>query len=1249
MSGSCKRHCGEKEKIDESHDTPDENVLFQQMDMMNAAMGKFDKVRDDYVREQYGLSDVNPSLVYSMKQHIQRKAKKDARNNITNCYSGIKMLYDRHVLLVLGFTREQIIEIMQRVAIWLPQRYEWITNQIQERYSFESEIPVHDTLYAHSIIEINAVCSKKCVMEAIDSSMFLYGCYTHGKVHICLADQTTCIYDEPNGQRLVCAYSGSEFADIHTSERSFDIRKDYNNCGGLKIGGIPSSEDADELVMGHGEYEDLDLLYFSSEEQEAYEDKKASSGKVTKRVKRENGKKTKAAITKDSIYAKISDRDINKALVRSAIVNGSGCVDVGEAINILIMKFFRNVAFGKGYDMESEDISSLDEKMVSKLMRGQMSAICKDTSAGFAKNPFCGTHSKKSKNLRGGVGNILSLDTGAKYSSGKGLYVTQNVLTESTGAVKTTDDIGDGKNDNKNGNEIDRHAWYLEGKGIEDAASPYTQVKEEIELWNQAIEGYVLPNEESILSHSTVGVYTSHGDAGGTDNDAFTFTNPRSLVHSSSYEKGGIGSYPDRLAYVEQTPLITPSHMNFSPSPHIASMLLHSSRQRNSGTPVRPSIFGRSLTPISGVIGRGGDGNGRGTPYMSGCSGVDGAILDEEFEALASGKVHILPNLADSIKSSGSHSESSGISSNGPYGENIGGGSSGVPILDNASRYDRRRRSSSLPSFGKPTKRGRKNFRYIPSYLKGRYTENDDEEEYRNKELVPKLKRSVRSKREERKILGEEENDKKRRRLQEARIHENQYYYVKNDAKGGYDRLPTNSILMGSTADMLMGNPNQFDLKTVLETSKLPEDIDSHKLGKFGNNDGASSCTDSRFLTKKKEIIVGNLLCARKASRNVPEKLSAKLEIGDDIPVPHKHKNISERTEERFAEKTKEDKMYKLLLKKIKKTTLSRNTNAKVLKHKVEHLMYDIIFNVDKRRNIQHAYTVVALVNTREEIKEYLNQIQKTLDFQKSVMVSTKGICKKVPYSYPISTGVSTSSEGVDIKGKDMHEKDSDKGCDEESNSIILSSAETIELKCPKLSDIDDLYGKYLSDNIIPIIQHDKERTEKYCEMIYRVWELLLCCENVIHDKKASSQFDKFALGFLYVLSEGDVVITNHRTEETIVLLKKDEWLKYALPSKSVLRDTHNNKFRKREVANILSANMSFSYESLQFSTKSNVYSSRSVSSCCERVRKMLSNYKWYAEDKTLLQRYVSEFQKVQYIPLKKSTYPRRFRKAGDV
>jgi hypothetical protein len=487
------------------------------------------------------------------------------------------------------------------------------------------------------------------------------------------------------------------------------------------------------------------------------------------------------------------------------------------------------------------------------------------------------------------------------------------------------------------------------------------------------------------------------------------------------------------------------------------------------------------------------------------------------------------------------------------------------------------------------------------------------EDEYSSKALLPKLKRSVRSKREERARLGEGENDKKKRRLRKARIHENQYYYVKNDTKGGYDRLPTNSILMGATADILMGNPNQFDLKTVLETSKPPADITSDE----------SEDDTSKYLVK--ERIGGNLLCNRKTSRS--RKLSAKREIEDEEPTMGERKKRLERTEEDIAE---EDRMYKLLLTKIKKTTSIRNTSAKVLKAKVEGIMYDIIFNVENRRSMQCAYTIVALVNTREEIQDHLDQIQRTLDFQKSVMTSTKGHQSSSPHipSPP--------------KGKETPVKVTDKEYDGEDDSVLSSSSETIALQYPTLAEIDDLYGKYISENFISIIQHDKERMEKYCEMIYRVWKLLLCCENVLHDGKASSQFDKFALGFLYVLSEGDVSITNHRTEETIVLLKKDEWLKYALPSKTVLCDTHNNKFRKREVVEILSANSSFSWKSLQFSTRSKIYSSRSVSGCCERVRKMLSNYKWYAEDKALLQRYVSEFRTVQYIPLKRSSHGTR-------
>jgi len=260
-----------------------------------------------------------------------------------------------------GITREQLHDIFDGVNKWLPTRYEWVMSSLTS-LPYEDSMPKNGTLFqsirtsqremstparydidisrevgveneidaerlrdammleARCMVHLSAECSVDCCVDSIEnnSQIPLYGCRDHGLIHICIGDRVTCSAGHVNSDKeVVCVYSGARTDGTVKSSRMYNTRKNHAYVGTVE------GDDGDEEEEGEDYYDDVFV-------EENYI---STSDPLFRRIgKRRKRKKNK--------YAKISNGEMNWAMVRSAVVSGKGCVIAPLAEEILAKQYF---------------------------------------------------------------------------------------------------------------------------------------------------------------------------------------------------------------------------------------------------------------------------------------------------------------------------------------------------------------------------------------------------------------------------------------------------------------------------------------------------------------------------------------------------------------------------------------------------------------------------------------------------------------------------------------------------------------------------------------------------------------------------------------------------------------------------------------------------------------------------------------------------------------------------------------------
>jgi hypothetical protein len=184
------------------------------------------------------------------------------------------------------------------------------------------------------------------------------------------------------------------------------------------------------------------------------------------------------------------------------------------------------------------------------------------------------------------------------------------------------------------------------------------------------------------------------------------------------------------------------------------------------------------------------------------------------------------------------------------------------------------------------------------------------------------------------------------------------------------------------------------------------------------------------------------------------------------------------------------------------------------------------------------------------------------------------------------------------------------------------------EWMIPTLGEMDDLYAHNVRKDSIDVVPRDPDKIRKYASEISLLWRLLLTSDMIQREEDSPcSQFDHFVLGVFYTLAENDIRIGGQ------VVMERDEWLLRSLPEPRRLCDHHVNKLKRKEVATMIRTLTNLDVNTLKFSTKSRMYTSKVVSKGTTRVKKWLRMY----DGKTsidLVQAFIRQNSVVDYTQL---------------
>lgn len=425
------------------------------------------------------------------------------------------------------------------------------------------------------------------------------------------------------------------------------------------------------------------------------------------------------------------------------------------------------------------------------------------------------------------------------------------------------------------------------------------------------------------------------------------------------------------------------------------------------------------------------------------------------------------------------------------------------------------------------------------------------------------------------------------------------------------DTEATDTVLMGSIADILIGKPSVSSIHRIVQSSdSLTDNNSAHtsinaveKMSTTGKSKYV--CTgdySESFLSSSHYSESSDRMSSEHSKRegdNDEEVVSGYTRNGSFLQTP-RHRNIlrskriedvrKSRRERKFhenlnrngvrseqraipngcedTEKTIEFRgRIERFIRWIDKKTLVFSSDMNQYKNSIRTVMKDLIFSSDKRNSMKIAYRIVSLVGAKDNVKTRSCRASRFLR-QKSLL---------------------------DRRSQKRQRQEKDQKKTKKSFSKYHKSL--------TLGAIDDTFGRQLLQHGIKVIPNNEEKMRKYSNEIYYLWRLLMTSSYAASLYNPKAQFDHFVLGVLYYLSDRDIVLCDK------VVMAQDTWLKDSLPRRKRLCENYAGKLKKSEVARIIQKKTDLKMDMLTFSTPSRVYNTKFITNGITRVKNLVLHF----------------------------------------
>lgn len=1114
------------------------------------------------------------------------------------------------------------------------------------------------------MIDLKAECSIKCKIDKIqnDHDISLYGCRDHGIIHVCVGNRSTCNFGHVNDQKnILCVYSRRNIDTMVISTKSYNIRKDpgYNNSFGSIDNGSSILEENNgkkNLDNTMEDYDSYDNIYDYDDDHDDYDNEqteeqeeceyvenegKKSSYDVGKEDKIESNKKEnyhksnnrhckkkgileRRQYVHGKMFVRITNKELNEAMVRSASKSGMNCVVAPLAAQIIIERFFKyneDKKIGIAQRIDNREKRDMMKKNIL-FQNGDLDGVLLDfgfpstgkegdtlyQSEGNSSNDmYVSLEYINRKNKATNGKNVLFSKSGElvsinKSSKTQSLSLSPEVTSNSTPSPNRKDPsplrtiVNNKKNEKGEEEEIDER-WILQ----EEEESE----KSEEECWDNITAEETMyaidPYKETQASKMT----WESIRRGITPTFLVEGSNEEKINIKKHLEEGGADALERASAIMADTPYSVPLGM------------------WTQGEGVLMSPVNKNIRSINSTYGTGLSNSSPSSSLLSG-------TVDTVPKRILGGsnirqKGRKKRRMFDSPLRSGSRSYS--LSSDGTHeGYNSTG----------------ERRKSILNQEIKQY--------YLISEEKANSTKSR-----KNRENMNKRKRY----------------ESLSKTLLKSKMRSN---VIEESLKGAIE--VSSPMITGSMAEVLMGKPSIESMRGIAMSENIRYNYDKEKI-----SDKKRKYEEQNKSYKPEEIvIVGN---KRKnmlsLSRGLKNRNTAKIQY-DKKTMEKEELYVREDPMKKKIDENDMDfkKRYQIFLRWIEQNSLIKLNDLESYISSVKSIMNDLIFDSNKRKSMKVAYRIASMVKTSEEIKKTMTFLDKDIrpirkeeeqsikhikriykkeffDIKFSPMEYIKDYCQRNvkelgPSSKTFLQEIdkySIGNENSSIQSKKEKKKEK-RGI--QNNLRFLRDEEDLfkykygktsvkdicfpafgnGIQIPFMTDIDDIYAENIQKHYIPIIPNNEEKQRKYSNEIVRLWVILLSCENVKLSPSPKSQFDHFVLGVLYILSYTDICIDGK------VIIEKDEWLQEALPPQKRLCENYINKLKRKDVAEILKKYTDLEVDMLKFSTKRRSYTSKIVTKGKTKVKNWTNDYNGL-KDIDCLRKFIKENSQIQYIKVSKS------------
>lgn len=1216
------------------------DALFRQRDLANAELGRFDKIMNQDLRRV--CRDVHPSLIHRFedtgKAHEEyqkqmrvskgtRKAREDEMERIRGL-SGEddirrNMFFER--VKQKGFTKMDIFRMFESINSWLPKRYDHILaraegcknsskdpfsrlrvqftagglasrarlngalfNELEETETGESDedlrsiqeleelnhtewqdeedgydengrkkmtVQEHKERFIQSkvMVDINRVCGQKCNVECIDDRYFLYGCLDHGLVHICLSSASSCLAGIPNKDRqIVCAFSGAVIDWTFYRTRSAGSKKKSYSI---------SCEVDSNLMKEKSKLSALEEQYVRS---------------LASQAQRLAQSRSKDVIE----YVKVDDKDMNAAMVESAIRSGENCVVAPLAAQIIVEKLF----------VTNDDTLEEEKQTQSKNIGEEIQWMSQRLSSGGLLNPRLDDHE------------YASLVSGATDKMA-------HAIKNSKGIIPSEDYLVSGDT-------------FVSSEMLRERASGVELKPNSVYSETQEIVSRDPSSRSSVLCDSPL--RSSPRSSGSSPSTPIHECSKTASYAINAYSgvQGRVGSWHRLFRGDTPQNISTPTHARRFSSPRSRMV---------SGTPLRTP---RSAEEIE-VMKRFEEGGVVMKPRKKGRNSLVRSMPEMDSHSITRGSRPGRTKKKTSF-----------------YQENL------LSIYDpspSATSGMKKRDGIKKPSeFVRPIARMRKSMPASPSGSSSLLKKVLE----RNKE-IRQSKSGVEVEEEEEEEADEDEEERKTEEKPSIEVHKEQYFLVKGErtsknrnlhaltlrrrnrllkewqkkkSKKEEHSVPEEAsghppaenrekeeasasdvVLMGSIADVLLGSHSIDSLRNIMVseaintvprkeeednvqremTQEANEDI--HRMESALNNSGIDILGSKR--TRSRDLL-------RQKKR---EAVSPSLEK-NERPFVRSEVNS-------FEFRKKMERMMQW----IEQQSVVFSSDRSQYIRNIETVMDDLIFCQEKRKNMKMANRIIAQFSAQTAIQARaceMNRDTRSLIEERTRIEKRKRKREKKKESSKlegIEAGGSTTTTTTTTVVHNVLGQGSTTTTTTSTTQILPSAVgkkrrrETELLnrhrKKMMLGKLDDCYANKIREGDIEVIQRDQQKIRKYSHKIYCLWRLLLTTTGSISMRNPKAQFDHFVLGVLYILSETDIVLCGE------VIIRKDEWLKRALPRVKTLCENFTNKLYKPKVVAALERKTLRRVESMNFSTPNRVYSTRIITRGKTRVNTLLKMF----------------------------------------